>query len=241
VTCPCLYGVGLGPGAPDLLTLRAVTVLRQVAVLAAPRASAGSASLALSIAREAVGEVAGQETLLLEFPMRRDPVLRRAAHGAAARAIAERLGSGRSVAFVTEGDPLLYSTFLDLLREVPRALPGVRVEVVPGVSSLTAVAAAARMPLADGDGTLAVLPARAGLDALARLAREFDTLVLLKAGPVLPELRAELARGGLLARAVLVCDASTGREQVIRDLAGFEERPGYLSTLLVTRPPAGRP
>ncbi len=236
-----LYGVGVGPGAPDLLTLRAVAVLREAAVVAAPRRSAEDDSIALRIAREAVGEPAGQETLLLTFPMSRDPAVRRTAREAAARAVAERLGRGLSVAFVTEGDPLVYSTFLDLLGEAPRAFPGFPVEVVPGVSSITAVAAAACVPLADGEGKLAVLPAPAALEGLGRLAREFETLVLLKAGPVLSDLRAALAREGLLSRAVLVSQASTPRERVVRDLAAFEERAGYFCTVLISRAPEGAP
>ncbi len=236
-----LYGVGVGPGAPDLLTLRAASVLREVAVVAAPRSSAQDPSLALRIAREAVGEVAGQETLLLEFPMSRDPAVRRTAREAAAKAVAERLGRGLAVAFVTQGDPLVYSTFLDLLGEAPRAFPNVPVEVVPGISSITAVAASACVPLADGDGKLAILPAPVALERLGDLARDFETLVLLKAGPVLPALRAALVREGLLSRALLVCDASTGRERVVRDLADFEERPGYFSTVLITRSPEVNP
>lgn len=236
-----LHGVGVGPGAPDLLTLRAVALLREVPVVAAPRRDDQTPSSALGIARAALGDVAGQETLLLDFPMSRDPAIRRAARGAAARAVAERLGRGLSVAFVTEGDPLVYSTFLDLLAEAPRAFPGVPIEIVPGISSITAVAAAARVPLADNDGTLAVLPAPAALEKLGRLAREFDTLVLLKAGKVLPALRAALDREGLLSRAVLVCDASTGRQQVVRDLATIDEQAGYFSTVLITRAPEAPP
>lgn len=229
-----LIGVGVGPGAPDLITVRAAALLRQVPVLAAPRSSTKDASLALRIAREAVGEIAEQETLLLDFPMSRDPEIRRAAREAAAGAIGERLRRGLSVAFVTEGDPLLYSTFLDLLGEAPRAFPEVPIDVVPGISSVTAVAAAARIALADGDEKLAVLPASAALRDLGRLARDFQTLLLLKAGPVLPDLCTALEREGLLSRAILVADATTHRERVIRDLAAFRERPGYFSTVLVS-------
>jgi precorrin-2/cobalt-factor-2 C20-methyltransferase len=237
VTPARLYGVGVGPGAPDLLTLRAVSVLRSVPVIAAPRPAPGSDSLALSIAREALGPPASQEVLLLDFPMSRDPALRRTARRAAADRVAEQLDRHLSVAFVTEGDPLVYSTFLDLLAEAPRAFPQAIVEVVPGVSSITAVAAVATVPLADGDGKLAVLPASRALDDLGRLAREFETLLLLKAGPVLPALRAALAREGLLDRAILVQEATTPRERVVRDLRTVEERLGYFSTVLVTRAP----
>lgn len=230
-----LYGVGVGPGAPDLLTLRAAALLRDVPVVAAPRRADGDGSLALRIARQAVGEVPGQETLLLTFPMSRDPEARRAAREAAAREVGARLAAGRSVAFVTEGDPLVYSTFLDLLAEARRGFPEARVEVVPGVSSLTAVAAAAVVPLADGDGRLAVVPAPSALGELGKLAREFETVLLLKAGGVLPELREALAREGLLGRAVLVSGATTGGEQVTRDLGAVAGRPGYFTTVLVTR------
>jgi precorrin-2/cobalt-factor-2 C20-methyltransferase len=236
-----LVGVGVGPGAADLLTLRAAAVLREVGVVAAPRRSAQDASVALRIARQAVGEVPGQETLLLDFPMSRDAEVRRRAREAAARAIAERLARGLSVAFVTEGDPLVYSTFLDVLAEAPRAFPAVPIEVIPGITAVTAVAAAARLPLADGDERIAIAAASTAIDALGRLAREFDSVVLFKAGPVLPALREALAREGLTSRAVLVCDATTGRERVVRDLAAFEGRAGYFSTLVVTGRDMGTP
>lgn len=235
-----LYGVGVGPGAPDLLTLRAVAVLRAVPVLAAPRRSEADASLAGRIAAEAVGLVPGQERLHLTFPMTRDPAVRREARRVAAAAVGERLGAGRSVAFVTEGDPMLYSSFLDLLAEAGRHFPTAPIAVVPGVTSLTAVAAAALVPLADGEGRLAVLPAAGALDELAELSARFETLVLVKAGAVLPALAAALERDGLLDRAVLVSDASTDLERVTRDLkAAARTAAGYFSTVLIRRTPPG--
>lgn len=226
-----LHGVGVGPGAPDLLTLRAVAVLREVDVVAAPRPTDGGDSLAWRIARDAVGDVPGQERLLLTFPMTRDAGARGAARAAAVDAVAARLAAGRSVAFLTEGDPLLYSTFLDLLEAAPRA--GARVEVVPGVSSVTAVGAAAKVALADGDDAIAVLPAARALGDLPRLAREFETLLLLKAGRHLAELAAALAALGLAGRAWAVSDASRPGERVtpIADAHGVQV--GYFTTVLV--------
>jgi precorrin-2/cobalt-factor-2 C20-methyltransferase len=226
-----LYGVGAGPGAPDLLTLRAVAVLRSAAVIAAPRPSDGDESIAWRVARDAVGDVPGQERLFLTFPMTRDVAVRRAARESATAAVASRLAAGRSVAFVTEGDPLLYSTFLDLLAAAPRA--GARVEVVPGVSSITAVAAAARVPLADGDDALAALPASRALGDLARLVREFETLLLFKAGRHLREIAGALAPLGLAGRAWVVSDASRPGERV-RPLADHDAaQAGYFTTVLV--------
>lgn len=233
---PRLHGVGVGPGAPDLLTLRATAVLRRAAVVATPRRSDADASLAGRIAAEAVPPRPGQEWLPLTFPMTRDGATRRAARETAARAVADRLRRGLEVAFVTEGDPLLYSSFLDLLAAAPRHFPGVPIEVVPGITSVTAVAAAAGVPLADGSDRLAILPAAEALPELARLAQEFDALVLMKAGSVLPALATALEAAGLLARAVLVADASTPRERVVRDLSALDATPaGYFSTVLVLR------
>ncbi|HET9555263.1 MAG TPA: precorrin-2 C(20)-methyltransferase, partial [Anaeromyxobacteraceae bacterium] len=219
---------------PDLLTLRAAAVLRTVPVLAAPCRADGAESLAGRIAAEAVAPPPGQERLLLTFPMTRDAAVRRAARQAAAGAVADRLARGLSVAFVTEGDPTFYSSFLDLLAEAPRRFPEAAVEIVPGVTSLTAVAAAARLPLADGDDRLAVLPAARALDDLPRLAASFEALVLVKAAGVLPALAERLDAAGLAGRAVLVSDASTGRERVHFDLAAAAaQSPGYFSTVLV--------
>lgn len=226
-----LHGVGVGPGAPDLMTLRAAALLRRVPVVAAPRPADGGTSLALRIARDAIGAVPGQETLELTFPMTHDAGARRAAREAAVAAVLSRLAAGKDVAFVTEGDPLLYSTFLDLL--APAAAAGARVEVVPGVSSLTAVAAAARVPLADGDDRVAVLPARRALPELAVLARAFETLVLLKAGQHLPALREALGGAGLLGRAWVVTEASRPGERVAPLADASADPAGYFTTVLV--------
>src|SRR3954447_2124282 len=106
-----LYGVGVGPGASDLLTLRAVRVLETVDVLALPRSSDFGVSVAWSIIAPVVGKRPEQEKLRLTFPMSKDPARVRPHVDAAVEAIAERLQAGRSVAFVTEGDPSLFSTF----------------------------------------------------------------------------------------------------------------------------------
>ncbi len=111
-----LYGVGVGPGAPDLITLRALETLKSVPVLALPRSSDYGASVAWKIIKPTLGEIHGQERLFLTFPMKKEPELLRPAWDKAFAQIGERLLRGQSVAFVTEGDPSLYSTFIYLSR-----------------------------------------------------------------------------------------------------------------------------
>jgi precorrin-2/cobalt-factor-2 C20-methyltransferase len=213
-----LYGVGVGPGAPDLLTLRAQRVLREAQVLILPRGNEHAGSMAWRIARTIVGEIDGQERLYLTFPMSKDPARLRPAWEAAFTAIGARLERGLSVAFLTEGDPSLYSSFIYLAREAPRRWPGVAVEIVPGVSSLGAVPAMTGLPLADGQERIAIVPANYGVDDLVRVLEAFDTVVLMKIGAEMPNVLAALERAGLVDRAVYVSRATMPDQRIERDL-----------------------
>jgi precorrin-2/cobalt-factor-2 C20-methyltransferase len=235
-----LYGVGVGPGAADLLTLRAARVLREADVLALPRASQEAASSAGAIVRAAIGEIPGQEILPLTFPMTRDPASRRAALDVALDALATRLAAGKRIAVACEGDPLVYGSFIDLLRAAPARFPGVPVEVVPGITAATAAAAVALVPLADGDGALEILPARRALAELPRIAASGDAAVIYKAGPALPELSAALAAQGLAESAVLVTSATRPEEEILRGLDGVTEKRPYFS-LVIVPPRRGEP
>jgi precorrin-2/cobalt-factor-2 C20-methyltransferase len=218
VTYGTLTGVGVGPGAPDLITLRALAALRNARVLALPRANDYGVSMAWEIVKPALGEVAGQERLFLTFPMSKDPARLNPAWEAAFARIGQRLEQGRDVAFVTEGDPSLYSSFIYLQRAAPARWPGVRVEVVPGVSSLTAVPARTGIPLADGQERVAIIPANYGVDDLTRVLAEFDTTVIMKIGREMPNVVAALERAGLLDKAVFVSKATMADERIERDV-----------------------
>lgn len=231
-----LYGVGVGPGAPDLITLRAVRVLQSVPVLAIPRRSEFVPSLAWEIAKPVVGDVPGQERLFLTFPMTKDPERLRPAWDSAFAQIGQRLERGQSVAFLTEGDPLVYSTFIYLLTEAPQRWPGVPVEIVPGVSSITAVPAVLGLPLADGQERIAVLPATYGVEDLVDVLRRFDTVVLMKVGSVMAAVVQALEQTGLLDRAVYVSKATTGQQRIVRDLRALAgDRCDYFSMVVVAR------
>jgi precorrin-2/cobalt-factor-2 C20-methyltransferase len=231
-----LHGVGVGPGASDLMTLRAVRVLQSVPVIAIPRRSEFVPSLAWEIAKPNLGEIPGQERLFLTFPMTKDPELLRPAWNTAFSQIGTRLERGLDVAFITEGDPLVYSTFIYLLREAGERWPGVRVEVVPGVSSITAVPATILTPVADGQERIAILPATYGVDDLADVLERFDTVILMKVGSVMPAVVEALERTGLLGHAIYVSKATTGQQRIIRDVRSLRnDRCDYFSMVVVTR------
>ncbi|MCE9574312.1 MAG: precorrin-2 C(20)-methyltransferase [Deltaproteobacteria bacterium] len=213
-----LYGVGVGPGAPDLITLRALDVLRRAPVLALPRSNDHGASMAWQILRPTLGAVADQLRLFLTFPMSKDPARLRPAWDAALAAIGAHLEAGRDVAFATEGDPSLFSSFIYLAQAAPSRWPGVKVEVVPGITSITAVPSVTGVPLADGQERIAIIPATYGLGDLEALLAAFDTVVLMKLGGELPHIIATLTRVGLLDRAVYVSRATMADQRILRDL-----------------------
>ncbi len=235
-----LYGVGVGPGAPDLLTLRAEQLLRTSPVICLP-ASAHGQSYAGSIIEHLLDRER-QEVLQVQFPMQRDPALALAAREQAAAKVLERVHEGLDVAFATEGDPLLYSTFGYLLEAVKRCSPEIAVEVVPGVTSITAAAASASFPLAAWDERIAIIPAahslgQAASGDLRQMLRLFDTVVLLKVHTVFDALLDVLEEADLAQHAVLIRRCSTDREEIVYDLARLrKQKLDYFSLVIVRNP-----
>ncbi len=231
-----LYGVGVGPGASDLLTLRALKVLQTVPVIAIPRRSEFDPSVAWTIAQPVVGSIPDQERLFLEFPMTKDSTRLKPAWETAFAKIGERLEKGLSVAFISEGDPFVYSTFIYLYNEAPLRWPGISIEVVPGLSSLTAISAVTGIPLADGQERVAILPATYGTEDLARYLEEFDTVVLMKVSSVMPQIVATLEKLGLSDKAVYVSKATMAQQKIVWDLPSIKnDHCDYFSMVVISR------
>ena len=227
-----LLGVGVGPGDPELLTLKAVRVLREASVIAYVSAE-GRPSTARRIAAPHIAP--GRREINFALPMQPVPELVRAAYEEAAARIGAELEQGHDVAVLCEGDPFLYGSFAQLFDRLGERYP---TEVVPGVASFTAAAAAARTPLVSRTQTLAVLPATLPMDALAAHLAEVEAAAILKLGRHLREVRALLERMGLLHRAIYVEHASEAHEHVVRlaDLA-IDEAPYFSLILLPADPP----
>ncbi len=232
-----LYGVGAGPGAPDLLTLRAQNVILACSVICLPVGSRGE-SYAGRIVEHLIDR-SRQEVLLMRFPMQRERELARPARESAANAVLERLHAGLDVAFVTEGDPLVYSTFGYVLEAVRTSSPTIPIQVVPGVSSIMAAAASACLPLSAWDERIAIIPAsyavgKTGQEDFRTLLRLFDTIVLLKVSPVFDALLDILEEFDLVQHTVFVRRCSMEQEEVVFDLARLRGQPiDYFSLVIV--------
>jgi precorrin-2/cobalt-factor-2 C20-methyltransferase len=202
-----LYGLGVGPGDPELLTLKALRLLRAAPVVAYPAPDIGD-----SFARGVVAEWLDrdQREIAIRFPMRPGPPPA-TVYDEAAGQLAAVLDRGEDVAFLCQGDPLFYGSFAGILR---RLAPRYRVTIVPGVSSLTACAAAAGLALAQRDDTLTVIPATLAEDELARRLAGSEVAAVIKLGRHLAKLRRVLAALGRLDRAVYIERASLPNQRV---------------------------
>lgn len=229
-----LYGLGVGPGSPDLLTLRAARVLGQVEVVLAPASPRNDYSIALDIARPHVRENA--EIVRLEFPMTRDISILHAAWEAAAVRTAHILRQGRSAAFLTLGDPSIYSTFGYLSRTLAAIAPELPIEVVPGITSYQAAAACTRTTLCEGDESLLLLPGINGGERLGEGLRFSDTTVILKAYRNFPAIVNALHEANCMQTSVFASRVGLEGEQFTKNIASLPETPPYLSLLLTKKP-----
>lgn len=221
------YGLGVGPGDPELITLKAWRLISQVSVIAYPAAN-GNESLARSIAAPFIPEDVIE--LAIAVPMRREREPAQEAYDVAALAIANHLDQGRDVAFLCEGDPLFYGSFAYLLT---RLAQNYLTQVVPGISSITACAAVIGRPLAARNDILKVLPGT--LDA-SRLKDEIvcaDAIAIMKVGQHFEKIRGVLQELGLTDKATII-ERATLDDEKVTPLAEVPEgeRP-YFSTILI--------
>ncbi|MDR2054861.1 MAG: precorrin-2 C(20)-methyltransferase [Desulfovibrio sp.] len=230
VTPGTLYAVGVGPGAPDLVTLRAAHILGGVDAVLAASSSGNDYSSALNIALPHLR--ADAEIVRLNFPMtRRRGILRKAWTQAANQALAV-LRTGKSAAFLTIGDPLVYSTFGYLLREVRKKAPEQPVEIVPGITSFQAAAARAEFILCEGDETLRLLPGINDAEELERELRGADTAVILKVYRNIAGIGRALRDAGRDSGCLLASRVEQSGECISKGLPPAGETPPYMSLIL---------
>ena len=227
-----LYGIGVGPGDPELLTVKAQRLLQNVGTICFTQLDDGRESYALSVIRGYL-EGAKPEYLSIIVPSDDTPVSEQTWRDAATQ-IGERLRNGQDVAFITEGDPMLYSEFSHLLGSVRAADPEVTIEVIPGVSSVMAAAASAGVSLGTHGQRLAILPAVYGIDDLREAISNYDTIVLMEVNRTLLEALANLENLGLVGKAIYVRRATTQREEVVQEIHQLtEEDFDYFSLLII--------
>lgn len=223
-----LFGVGVGPGDPGLMTLNAVEIIRRCPVLAAPRTRNGG-MVALDIVK-AVVPLDDKEVVPLDFAMSHDAAERAASHRIAADRLRPLLAAGRDVALANLGDVSIYGSFryvADIL-----APEGVPVKMIPGVTSFCAAAAELGISLTEIGSPLHIIPDAAELPDSVRDGE--GSCVCMKSGKKLPKLLDDLKRQNLLGRAVLVQNCGMANEKIYRDLENANIDSDYFSLVIIT-------
>jgi precorrin-2/cobalt-factor-2 C20-methyltransferase len=230
-----IYAVGVGPGDPELLTRKAERILRSVDVICAPTGAAEAGSYALSIVEEFIDR-SRQEVLVQLFPMLKDQQGLDPFWEEAADQVAERIAAGKDVAFITIGDPFLYSTYLYIHRILQSKYPDISIEIVPGISSILASSAVSGVPLGLGGERIAILPATYESEELKRTLEEFDTVVLMKVNRVFDRVYSVLKELGREKGGVFVRRVGSADEEVHFDLESLVgKKLDYLSMLIVRK------
>jgi len=228
------YGIGVGPGAPDLLTVRAANILKSIDVLCVPRSSKENDSVAFKVA----GSYISKETEIVELstPMTRDSKILHAEWENGAQIIANCLRKGQNVAFITIGDAMLFSTYTYILKKLQNLLPEAHVESVPGVTSFSATAAFLNTALAEGSEKLAIIPAIDNPEDLRTILREFPNAVLMKVAGKYDEIVNILDELHLKNKAVYVSNLGYDNQFITYDLDSIRNtKRDYLSLILVKR------
>ena len=231
------YGVGVGPGDPELITLKALRVLKAAPSIAVPKSREQRKSLALTVVEKAVG-LEGKEVFELVLPMTRDKETLERARQEASKEIIERLSEGKDVAFITVGDPLFYSTFSYFVPLVTEGLAGVRVEVVPGVTSVSAAASSAGMPIAKADERVIIVPSIKNTKEIRVLLRGFHTVVLMKISNFMDEILDTIEELGLTERSVFVSRAGWPDQEVVKDIRRLKGQKVDYFSMIIVRPVA---
>lgn len=226
-----LFGIGVGPGDPELLTLKAVRLIQQADVIFTAASSKNAYSLAVKIAEPHISEKA--ELISLSFPMTKDRKETQAAWKNNAELIAKVLRQGRHAAFLTLGDPTTYSTFGYILKNLEQVMPEADIETVPGITSFHAAAARLNRILVEGEESLLITSGAYGGESLENISKNIQKLVMMKAYKNTAQINAVLKKNNFYNNSVAISQCGRQGEEIIEDIDDLEKRkPDYWTLIL---------
>jgi precorrin-2/cobalt-factor-2 C20-methyltransferase len=229
-----LYGIGVGPGDPDLLTVKSVRVLQQVEIVFAASSTKNEHSQAVSIAAPHIPEKT--EVRRLAFPMTKDRAEKQSCWKTHARTIIAELEKGQDVAFLTMGDSMTYATYGYILKYVLELAPAAPVVTIPGITAYQAAAARVNRPLVEGEESLLVVSGVEGGHRLRQYSDQIENVVFMKVYRNAGDIIDALGENRMLDSSVAVANCSLESEEVIRDVSSLKDRkPGYWTLVLAKK------
>lgn len=225
-----LYGVGIGPGDPELITLKALRIIQSCPVIAYPANPQGQ-----SQARDVVVRwlSPGQREIPISMPFQIDRGPANEAYDQAAVTLGEALGAGEDVAVLCEGDPLFFGSFIYLYQRLAEEFPCV---VIPGINAVSAATAITETPLSSGNDRIAIVPATAGNEAIRRALADYDSVAIVKPGRHRPQVLELLRESGRADEVIYIEHATRQGQRIFTELDDVPDTPGpYFALFLITR------
>lgn len=225
------YGIGIGPGDPELLTVKAIRIIKEVDYIFVPKASCKDDSLALDIVK---GIVVDKHICEHVYPMTRDKSVLARAWLDSAKEIAEKVKNGRNIAYLTIGDPLTFSTYIYLLQNLSKLIPDDNIETIPGITSYNAAACLANFPLIESNMKLAVVPVSKDVNELRPILKSFETVVLMKVAKRLDAVIKLLEELKLIDVSLFASYVGQKNSLITRNLLSLKgKEKGYMSVIIV--------
>ena len=232
-TTGILYGIGVGPGDPDLITIKAAKILNQVDIVFAAASTKNNHSLAVNIASEHIPDSTAVK--MLRFPMTCDKNETRKAWKEHAHTIIGELEQGRNVAFLTLGDSMTYSTYGYILKHVQTLAPHLEARTIPGITSYQAAAARVNTPLVEGEESLMVVSGATGGNRLRELSGKPENVVFLKAYRNVSDIKAAIDETGKYPNCVGIKSCGQLNEEIIKDIGELSKRKPDYWTLIISK------
>ncbi len=228
------YGIGVGPGDPELIPVKSVNILKSVDIIFAASSSKNNHSRAVDIAKSFIPK--NTDIKILKFPMTKDEKEKQKAWCYYAKEIISCIKSGKSAAFLTLGDPLIYATYGYIVKNIQIISPEIKIKTIPGITSFQAAAALTNRPLVEGEESLVILSGVEGGQHIHNMSNCADNMVVMKAYKNIKDILKSLSENNLLKTSIGVVNCCMKDEEVIEDIRELEKRkPNYWTLILAKK------
>ena len=226
-----LIGIGVGPGDPDLLTVKAVKAIQNADIIMCPASKEDRPSIALSIVDPIIDKNKNQEIVKLIFPMTKDKDILEETWKRNAKIMAQTVLSGKNVVYLTVGDPFLYSTWIYMHKDLRENYPEMQIEVIPGIVSMFTFASKVGVSIAEGAEKVAIIPSCYDLSSVKEIAKNSESMIFLKDGRYFDQVIDVLKEAGFPDNSIFAIGQDLGTEnEIIRKLTLGEVNDDTLTT-----------
>jgi precorrin-2/cobalt-factor-2 C20-methyltransferase len=228
---PGLIGIGVGPGDPELLTVKAVKAINNADIIMCPASNEDRPSIALSVVSSLIDKSRNQDIIKLIFPMTKDKDVLESTWKKNAKIMAETVLSGKNVVYLTVGDPYLYSTWIYMHKDLKENYPEMDITVIPGIVSMFTFASKVGVSIAEGAEKVAIIPSCYDLSSVKEIAKHSETMVFLKDGRYFDKVIEVLKESGFPDDSIFAIGQDLGTDhEIIRKLTLGEVNDDTLTT-----------